>query len=438
CTAIADGYVYIPEGTFMMGSPVTEPCRDDDELQRAVTLTRPFAMKATEVTQGEWQALMGTAPSANGGCDDCPVETVSWWGALAYANALSASEGLDACYTLSGCAGAPGDGAYVCDDFTVEAGTPYACEGYRLPTETEWERGARAGTTTSVWHGTIEICDGVSPVADEVGWHQDNAGGVTHLVAQKLMNPWGLYDTAGNVSEWCSDWYGAGVGAAVDPEGPPSGGSRVTRSYSWSDQPGRIRAANRSFDAPGARGPSIGFRPVRTLPVDADGDGVDHFEDCDEADPDFGVTCCGNSALDPGESCDDGGLVDGDGCSAACELEPQLDCAEHLLLNPDLPDGVYAIDPDGEGGAEPFHVYCDMTTDGGGWTKLFIVGDGAEDWSYINTLGFEEFTTCSPEDTRWTHGGEASTTYINELQTTGDYSQPAAWSMVFDQWALGN
>jgi formylglycine-generating enzyme required for sulfatase activity len=125
------GYVRIARGTFMMGSPPDEGGREDDETQHRVTITRAYCMKATEVTHGEWQAVMGSNPSEFTSCGaNCPVENVSWEEAVGYANALSRREGLPECYSDSTFSG-------------------LSCKGYRLPTEAEWEYAARAGTTAA-------------------------------------------------------------------------------------------------------------------------------------------------------------------------------------------------------------------------------------------------------------------------------------------------
>ena len=229
------GYVRIAPGTFMMGSPTGEEGREADETQHNVTITRAYCMKATEVTQGEWQAMMGSNPSELQGCGaNCPVEQVSWDDAVGYANALSRREGLPECYAGS-------------------TFTGLGCRGYRLPTEAEWEYAARAGSTGSRF-GNL----------DSVGWYDENSGEATHPVGQKQANAWGLYDMLGNVVEWTGEWYGNYRGTVTDPTGPATGSFRVRRGGSWYAIASDARAAFRFFCPPDSRDSSLGFRLVRT------------------------------------------------------------------------------------------------------------------------------------------------------------------------------
>jgi formylglycine-generating enzyme required for sulfatase activity len=247
--------VRIEPGEFTMGSPEDELGRDDDETQHRVTITRAFSLKATEVTQAEWRAVMGTAPSYFTNCGDtCPVEQVSWFDAVDYANRLSDAEGLARCYA----------------DDAERTFAGLDCAGYRLPTEAEWEYAARAGTVTAFHTGDVTQpydCDPVDPNLDAAGWYCGNAGSTTHPVGEKQPNAWGLYDMHGNVWEWVHDWYGDyPAGDVVDPLGAAAGFNRVVRGGSWDTDALFARAASRSGLNPDFRFNYYGFRPARSLP----------------------------------------------------------------------------------------------------------------------------------------------------------------------------
>jgi formylglycine-generating enzyme required for sulfatase activity len=271
------GFSYIPPGRFTMGSPESEPGRgregdriSGDERAHEVTLTRGYLVKDTEVTQAEWAAVMGSAPSSGAACPECPVESVSWWDALAWCNARSRADGLTPCYWLVACTGTPGL------DLACEAARPLGygrdpqhCQGYRLPTEAEWERAARAGTRTAVWTG--DLSDGLSaePLLRPIAWYADETGGVPHPVGEKTPNPWGLYDVAGNVDEWVWDWIGAYGGAATDPlglcaDGACTGPGRVLRGGAFDTDAAGLRHAARTGLSPVERAGNVGFRVART------------------------------------------------------------------------------------------------------------------------------------------------------------------------------
>ena len=250
-----EGYVRIPAGTFQMGSPGSESGRSGDETQHRVRITHAFLMKATEVTQGEWKAVFANNPSSFSSCgNDCPVENVSWWEAVSYANALSRKEGLPECYELSGCGGTPGDKSYSCSGARSRG---LSCAGYRLPTEAEWEYAARAGTETPYYTGNS---------ADDAAWYSANSDNKTHPAGRKRANAWGLSDMLGNVWEWCGDWFGSyAAGETADPVGADTGSTRVLRGGSWRYDASFVRAAARDNVVPGYRNGNLGFRLARSL-----------------------------------------------------------------------------------------------------------------------------------------------------------------------------
>ena len=217
-------FILVEAGEFMMGSPSTEEHRSGDETQHLVQLTKPFYLGETEVTQAQWEKMMGNAPSDFEG-DTLPVEQVSW---------------------------------NDCQEYLKNAGS-----GYRLPTEAEWEYACRAGTKTRYHSGDSDSS------LDSVAWYDKNSGDKTHTVAQKQANAWGFYDMHGNVWEWCADRYGDGdypQGEVEDPQGPSSGTDRVLRGGSWISSPWGCRSAYRFRYLPDLRYSSFGFRVARTLP----------------------------------------------------------------------------------------------------------------------------------------------------------------------------
>ncbi len=263
--ALGMRFRYAPPGTYLMGSPDDEPERFSDEHQHRVTLSRGFWIAETAVTQGGWRQLMGNNPSKfQGGGDDHPAENVSWFDAVAFANALSERAGLAPCYELIGGNGLdPGKGLKFED---VRWGDPKRT-GYRLATEAEWEYAARAGTKAPFSTGsnlTTEQAnyDGNYPYA---GHPKGKYRQTTVPVRSFEPNPWGLYEVHGNVWEWVWDWFGEyPQEPVVDPARSERGSYRVVRGGSWSIYARYCRSACRSGNAPGYRSSEVGFRLVRT------------------------------------------------------------------------------------------------------------------------------------------------------------------------------
>jgi len=216
-------FAEICPGTFMMGSPDSEAGRDSDEgPQHQVTISKAFELQTTEVTQSQWESVMGSNPSYFKG-SDLPVEQVSWDDAQEFITKLNAKN----------------------DGYR-----------YRLPTEAEWEYAARAGTT-GAYAGDL----------DAMAWYAQNSGPTTHPVGTKAPNAWGLYDMHGNVWEWVQDWYGDySTSAVTDPVGPSLGSGRVLRGGDWYSYSQYCRSANRYNDSPAIRGSNLGLRLLRTSP----------------------------------------------------------------------------------------------------------------------------------------------------------------------------
>ena len=224
-------FVWIPPGEFRMGSTSRHADSDDRPVTR-VRITRGFWLGKYEVTQRQWQAVMGKNPSSFQNCGgNCPVEQVSWNDVQEFIGKLNGRSGG---------------------------------QRYRLPTEAEWEYAARAGTTTDTYAGDITKSFGSDPVLDRIAWYEENSGRRTHPIGRKSPNAYGLHDMLGNVWEWVGDWHGDyRGGTATDPVGPKSGSYRVVRGGGWSDFAGSFRSANRRRDWPGLRARSLGFRLLR-------------------------------------------------------------------------------------------------------------------------------------------------------------------------------
>ena len=214
-------FVWVPAGEFRMGSTSEEADHDEQPLTR-VRISRGYWLGKYEVTQGQWQAVMGSNPSEFDECGpNCPVENVLWDDVQEFIRKLNARAGGNR---------------------------------YRLPTEAEWEYAARAGTTGDRY-GNL----------DAIAWYEDNSGRRTHPVGRKAPNAWGLHDMLGNVWEWVEDWYGDYPGGTVtDPTGSGSGWVRMLRGGSWVNIAGYCRASDRTLILPGDRLSYLGFRLLRT------------------------------------------------------------------------------------------------------------------------------------------------------------------------------
>ena len=262
----AGGWCSIPAGCFMMGSPDDEFGRESigmREPQHEVSLTRDFEIQSTEVTQEQFEAVMGYNPSHFASCPACPVEMVNWHEAAAFCNTLSTTAGLSRCYECWG-----GSDEVNCTP-TARYANPYDCPGYRLPTEAEWEYAVRSGDTMATYNGELDVSGCVpSPVLAPIAWYCGNSDSTPHPVGDLDPNAWGLYDMLGSVFEWCHDWYRAyPSGSLTDPWGPLTGSERILRGGSWRYHAQRVRAADRGRGTSVHAGwDHIGFRPARTMP----------------------------------------------------------------------------------------------------------------------------------------------------------------------------
>ena len=251
-TANFTDFVLIKGGTFTMGSPASELDRIADEIQHRVTVA-DFYLAKSEVTQKEYRDIMRNNPSNTQG-DNLPVEQVTWFDAIRFCNERSAKEGLTPAYTLQG-------------NNVVWNRT---ANGYRLPTEAEWEYACRAGTTTP-FHTGNTISDNDANFMNHYGYNTDASGRITGGYRQRTTavnsfraNPWGLFDMHGNVWEWCWDWYGEyGTAALTNPQGAASGALRINRGGGWNDFPKHIRSAYRAATPPDNGSFNLGFRLAR-------------------------------------------------------------------------------------------------------------------------------------------------------------------------------
>ena len=250
---VGDGYkgILIPAGSFQMDCTLGDlNCNDNEKPVRKVTISRDFYMMESEVTQGLYESVMGSNPSHFKG-SNLPVEQVTWFDAVKFANKLSVKEGLEQCYSISG---------------TNVSWSNKSCNGWRLPTEAEWEYTARGGDLQYKYAGS----DRLSGV-----WTYENSGNKTHSVCGKSKNGYGLCDMIGNVWEWTWDWYDESLygshadrGTVRDPYGSGtlanSDSIRVWRGGRWKDIAWCSHVSGRYYDSLDCEDRYLGFRLGRT------------------------------------------------------------------------------------------------------------------------------------------------------------------------------
>ena len=218
-------FVLIPAGAFTMGTTDGHP---DEQPVHTVRISQPFYLGKYEVTQAQWEAVMGHNPSTFRGHPKFPVEQVSWEDVQEFLHRLNTEEGSTQ---------------------------------YRLPTEAEWEYAARAGTTTAYGFGSD------MSRLDEYAWYGGNSAHKSHPVGQLKPNAWGLHDMHGNVWEWVQDWYETyPAGTVTDPQGPVSGASRAFRGGGQSNVAWRCRLSSRGHGPPDSRLDAVGVRVLRAAP----------------------------------------------------------------------------------------------------------------------------------------------------------------------------
>ena len=251
-TTLPFAMIKVQGGNFYMGSDDLDGTADVDEQKKHEVTINSFEISKFEVTVWEWKQYakakkikMPNAPKW-GWNDKLPMNNITWEEAISYCNWLSKQEGLTPVYSMNG-------PFYACN---------FAANGYRLPTEAEWEYAAKGGKLSKGFKYSG------SNTLDEIAWHKGNSNGVPHVVGSKLQNELGLYDMSGNVWEWCWDWYNKDyykIENGKNPKGPENGEKKCVRGGSWDSQPNYIRPSNRISTAPEKTHEFYGFRLVKTV-----------------------------------------------------------------------------------------------------------------------------------------------------------------------------
>ncbi|MBN2053398.1 formylglycine-generating enzyme family protein [bacterium] len=262
--AIADlemTMIRVEPGEFWLGSPDGNPPpeypgprekevgRDPDEGVRVVRLEKSYYLGMTEVTQAQWRAVTGETPSHFGQCGaECPVESVTWYDCIRFCNLLSRRAGLAEVYEIQGDRVVWVDGV----------------DGYRLPTEAEWEYACRAGTGTALYNGDLSPALKTHPNLARIAWYKNNSNNAPHRVMTREPNAWGFHDMSGNVFEWCWDWMATyPEGLLIDPRGPVEGQYRIARGGSWFSYAWYCRSAYRVRYEPDFQWMDLGVRIAR-------------------------------------------------------------------------------------------------------------------------------------------------------------------------------
>ena len=264
---VLEGFVLIPAGTFQMGS---NRGNNENKPVHKVTITKQFYMGKYEVTQAEYEKYcsygVNSPSSSYGDGDKYPAYYVSWYDALVYCNKRSMAENLTPCYSIKDSTNPEewGDVPTSSDSTWNAVICNWNANGYRLPTEAEWEYAARAGdkTVDSLRYSGTSAENKLG----EYAWYSSNSNSTTHEVGTKSPNAFGLYDMSGNIYEWCWNWktssYDTQTEGGSNPTGASSGSSRVCRGGYWNDKSDNCAVSYRGSSRPFSRGAN-GFRVVR-------------------------------------------------------------------------------------------------------------------------------------------------------------------------------